>query len=202
MSFAYSPLDLTGAGGAGGAGRVTVGASGATYTSVEDALTAGVNVFSIITDLTEEQLITVPDDGLEISIENGTFNIGTGYFDVGGNQLKLEGNGTLAYGSVVGTLISGVAGAALTVNGLTIDNNSGVTTCLSNIDYARFSNVIFLGNVRICGNQNIYEGCIYRSSTLLIPTGISNTLIDGSIFDTVLVQNSGTNTVISDAVVY
>lgn len=200
MSFAYSPVDLTSAGG--GAGRITVGASGATYTSVEDALAAGANVFSIITDLTEEQLITVPDDGLEISIENGTFNIGTGYINVAGNQFKLDGNGTLAYGSVNGTLISGVAGAALVVEGLTIDNNSVVTTCLTNIDYARWSNVIFLGNVRICGNQNIYEGSIYRSSAIVIPTGISNTLIDGSIFDSVVVQNSGTNTVISDAVVY
>lgn len=202
MSFAYSPINLTGSSSSAGGGNITVGASGATYTTVAEALAAGVNSFSIITDLTESSLITVPFEGLAITLENGTWNIGTGSINVGEYSLSLNGNGTLSYGNVQGTLLSGVAGAELHVEGITIENTSSLLTCLTNLDYARFANVVFEGNVRICGDSNIYDGCIYKSSTITVQDAITNTLIGSSIFESVVLSDSGVNTLISDAVVY
>lgn len=203
MSFAYNPLSLSGsAGGGSGSGRTTVGASGASYTSIAAAISGNANVLSVITDVTESDVVQVPDDGLDIFIENdSTLTMGTNTFNVGSYGLIIGGHGTLAFENA-GTLFSGVAGAELFVEGITIDNNASQDVCITNIDYARFSNVIFDGSIKICGDSNSYSSCIYKNGTLLVGSGISNTSIDGGILESMVVSNSGTNTVMSDLVVY
>jgi hypothetical protein len=200
MSFAYNPLQT---GGGSGSGRTTVGASGATYQTLSDAVTAGAYVLAVVADVTEDSTIFVPEDGLDIFIDNDAIlNMGTNFFNVGANGLNIQGNGTLSYGNIPGPLFSGIADAELTVEGITIDNNASTSVCITNIDYARFSDIIFDGNVRVCGDSNLYHDCIYRASNIQIITGITNTMIDGSIFESSAIADSGTNTVIADAVVY
>lgn len=200
MSFSYSPLSFGGGGGSG-SGRTTVGASGATYQTITDALDAGANVLTIIADVTENASITVPSDGLDILInDDATLAMGTNNFNISTYGLMLAGNGTISYGNA-GTLMSGIAGAHLYVEGVTFDNAATQDVCVTNVDYARFSNVIFDGDVKICGNSNIYDGCIYRVGVLQVASGINDTSIDGGIFESITLSDNGTNTVVSDIVI-
>jgi hypothetical protein len=206
MSFAYSPFSLSGTGGgSSGSGRITVGASGASYPTVTAALAAGHTVMSVINNVSEHSLINVPVDGLQLTIDaNANFDIGSGYFNVFGYNMSVDGNGRLTYAATNTShiLFDGVDGGRLSVSDITVDNNSSVMSCLTDIKYARFYDVIFDGNVQICGDSNIYEGCIYKNSTIIVTSDVDNTIIDGSIFEGVVLADSGNNTVISDSVVY
>lgn len=204
MSFSYSPINITG--GSSGSGRITVGASGASYLTVNAALAAGNTVMSVITDVTENAVVTVPAGGLQITIDsNSNYNMGSGYFSIGPYNMSVDGNGRLTYAITNSALYlfdTTTTTAKLNVSNITIDNNSSVQVCLTDAKYARFSDVIFEDNVTICGDSNIYEGCVFKSSTIIITSDVDNTIIDGSIFESVVLADSGNNTVISDSVVY
>lgn len=207
MSFAYNPVQLSGGGGGGGSGsgRITVGASG-TYQSLTAAIGQGERVLSVISDVTEGNVVvTVPLDGLTITIDaNADLNMGSGYFYVGDSYIHIDGAGRLLYDTDDANyvLFDGETTGKVVVSNITILNGSSVPACLTDTSYARFYDVIFDGDVKICGDANIYEGCIYRNSTIIVASGVDNAILDGSIFESVVVSDSGTNTVISDSVVY
>jgi hypothetical protein len=208
MSFAYSPLSLNGTAGGGGGtgnGRVTVGASGASYTTVSAAVAAGHTALGVITLTNETDDVVVTSSGLQIDIDAGaTLNMGSNHFDVGDYVLQIDGGGTLSYSSSDPSYILFDADdlGQVTVSNVTIANTSSEFVCLSDATYARFYDVMFEGDVKVCGDANIYEGCIWKNLTIFVPSGIDNTMIDGSIFEGVLVSDSGNNTVIADSVVF
>ncbi len=211
MSFALNPFisfgtQNGGGGGATSAGRITVGSVGADYTTINNALAAGHKVMAVINDVTEVLDVSVPSPGLFIEIDPGAYlNMGSGYFNVSDRSLEIKGNGRISYNySDVNTILFNGSGVTpkLTVGEVTIINNSPAASCITDINYARFYNVVFEGNVNICSDANVYEGCIWRFLNINIKSGADNTILDGSVFETVSVSDSGINTVISDTVVY
>lgn len=206
MSFAYTPITLSGtSSGGGGAGRITVGAAsaGANFTSIAAAMAASHNSFSIISDI-NAATITVPSSGLQISIDKGArLNIGSNRFDVGAGELQIDGNGILSYDSAALPVFDGSADAVLLVKDISLINSGSLERCLTDIDHARFSSVLSSGNYRICGNATMHHGGIYRNGTIQIPSTVSNTMIAGSIFKSMgTIADSGVNTVVDGAVVY
>lgn len=209
MSFAYSPINLDGSSGGtsgGGAGRITVGSgnAGANFSSIAAAMAASHNSFSIISNLSAATPINVPASGLQISIDKGaTLNIGSGYFNVGGNELQIDGNGILTYSSSPFPLFDGTTGASLIVKDIGLFNSSSIERCLTDIDFARFSSVLSSGDYRICGNSSLHHGGIYRDGGVQVPSTVSNTLIASSIFRSMrAIADSGVNTVVDGALVY
>lgn len=212
MSFAYSPIFLSGAGGGGGSSssfgqeKITIGNadSGADYPTINAAIAAGYNIMNVISNVNEPSSIVVPSSGLSITIDPGaTVNMGSNYFNIGDSSLSINGNGTILYAYSSGiTLFDADTNGKLSVGTVTIDNDSPIPVCLTDATYARFYDVVFDGNVSICGDSNIYKGCIYKNSTIFIYPNVDNTILSGSIFQGVAVSDSGINTVIADSVVY
>jgi hypothetical protein len=207
MSFAYTPIILSsqivGAifGGGGGAGiGVTVGPSGGSYQSVADAVAAGQSTVHIINDVTESGIVNITPSGLIVHLYHGyTWNIANNQVNTPQNAtLQIDGNGVVAFGDpATGVVFNG--SGVLVVENVTIRNNGvGATPCFSNMDYARMANILFEGDLRICGDFNIYSDSIYRNGQLTIDAGQQNNHIAGGIYETYAAVDSGTNNIQSD----
>lgn len=210
MSFALNPFitfgtQSGGGGGSTGTGRITVADAGALYTSVNLAMAAGHNVIAVIGETTENNSIFVPSPGLTLTIDPGAnLNLGSGYFNFDANDLDINGNGSITYNHLSSGVIlfRALNNAKLSVESITLNNNSAIQTCLTNSEFATFSNVKFVGVLKLCANANTIDGCIFDGNTIFIDSTSSNTIIDSSILRNVLVSDSGVNTMISDCVVY
>lgn len=205
MSFSYFPILLSGTAGGGGAvggGLITVGESGM-FPTISEALTNWHNVLYINSDTIESADVTVPSSGLTITILPGAeLNMGTNSFLMHGKTLGVNGHGTLSFAySSPTNIFDGDNTSKLVVDGVTLLNNGGAISCLTNIDYARFCNVRFDGNVFICSDYNVLNGCIYSNGNLSIAANVDGTLMDGSIYDGILTIDSGNGHVISDGVI-
>lgn len=209
MSFALNPFisfgTQSGGGGSGGTGRITVADAGALYTSVNLAMADGHKVIAVIGETTENASISAPSPGLTLTIDPGAnLNMGSGYFDFNANDLDINGNGSITYNHLSSGVIlfQGLNNAKLNVENITINNNSAIATCLTNSEFASFSNVKFVGVLKLCANANILDGCLFDGNTIFIDSTSSNSVIDSSILRNVLISDSGVNTLISDCVVY
>lgn len=209
MSFSYFPILLSGTAGGGGGGGggvggglITVGISGM-FPTISEALTNWHNVLFINSDTTEASDVTVPESGLTITILPGAeLAMGSNTFLMNGRTLGINGAGTLSFSySTPTNLFDGDDGSKLVVDGITIDNNGSAISCLTDIDYARFSNVRFDGSVFICSDYNVLNGCIYSNGNISIAANADGTLINGSILEGVLMVDSGNGSVMSDGVV-
>jgi hypothetical protein len=207
MSFAYMPIILAGqviglVGGAGGGAGigVTVGASGASYTSVAAAAAAQQPVVHIISNVYESGLITVPNSGLMVHLYyDSTWSLGTFGMDVPGSRsVQIDGDGQMAYGTIARGIVINGSGMLSIENINIVNSGSSPAPCLTNIDYVRINNVLFDGDVRICGDYNIYSDSIYRNGQLTIDSGTINDQIAAAIFQNYIVANSGTNSILSD----
>lgn len=202
MSFAYSPINIgtTGGGGAtrGGLGA-TVAASGADYSTVSAAVSGQQTIINVIGSVTENSNIHTGSSGLNIFLYNGaTVAMGTNSFSVdSGERLFVIGDGTITYsGAQLGALFNG--SGILYVEGVTINNTNNAAVCLTNMDYARFDSVRFDGDVRICGDFNIYSDCLYRNGTVLFASTANKSAVHGAVTENVLIVDSGTNSIVSD----
>jgi hypothetical protein len=201
MSFAYSPINLNGTGGTStGAGIGTrVAATGGDYPTIAAAAAASQTVVHVIGDVIETQNIQVPGSGMDITLYNDArVAMGTNSFQVeAGENLFVRGNGIINFGAITaGTLFAG--SGALHVENVTITNTSNNAICVTNMDYARFDSVRFEGDVRICGDFNIYSDCQYRNGTVLFTTAANKSAVHGAVTENVLIVDSGTNSVVSD----
>lgn len=210
MSFALNPYigigTAGGGGGGGGTGRITVGASGAMYTTITNALVDNHKVMAVICDALQLGDVYVPVLGLTVTIDPGAhLQMGSGQFFMNSSAaLKIDGNGRLShsYSDTSSILFNAAGGGLLNVDGIILDNNSSVVTSLTDVNFARFSNVVFEGTVAIAANDNVLGNCLYRNASIFINPTANNTLLDGCNFEGVTVSDSGVNTVISDVVVH
>lgn len=200
MSFAYNPITITGAGGgAGGLGGANVAASGAPYTSIAQAIASSWNVVNVVGYTAESGNINVPSSGLYVNLyNNAVLDLGTNSFQVEtGERLLIEGEGTIRFGNVAGgTLFNG--SGALHVENVTISNTGNFAICFTNMDYARVDSVEFNGDVRLCGDFNIFSDSIYRDGVIYITDVCDNSAIHGAVLDSTLIIDSGNNSVVSD----
>lgn len=200
MSFALNPFISFGAGGGGGGGGgscecSTVG-SGADYETLSAALLAGSRNINVITDVTE--LTTIPINGATIIniVEGSVLNLGSNTLNWAGDYgLEINGNGSLLYNTSSGVLFNanGNTNAKLTVENINIQNNSSGNVCITDIDYARFHNVIFDSDLFICSDFNVYSDGIYRNGNIVFNTTGQHNNVVGGIFENVIVVNSGVN---------
>jgi hypothetical protein len=207
VSFAYTPITLTGNSSGGssssvGGGLVTVGESG-NYPTISAAIEASHNVLFVNSLSTETQNINVSSSGLFVTIlPGGTVDIGNFKFAMDNAILNINGNGILRYNHTSqNTLFDGNINSRLKVADINVDNDSVVVSYVTDINYAKFSDITFDGNVNILGNANIFSDCVFINGNLGIADSVSNTLIAGCIFDGILILDSGNGTVISDGVV-
>lgn len=204
MSFSYSPIILTGAAGGGsssvGGGLVTVGPSG-NYPTINAAIEASHNILFVNSSYTESGDITVRESGLSITIlPNASVNMGSYKFLTDNTNLYINGHGSMRYAySSPNTLFDG--NGTINVNGIKIINASSSLAYITDMNDAKFNSVTFEGNVNIFGHKNIFNGSRFSNGNIAIASGIQNTLINGSIFDGVLIIDSGNGTVISDGVI-
>lgn len=206
MSFAYTPINIgtTSSGGtSGGATRgglgATVASSGADYTSVGAAISGQQTIINVVGNVYEQANINLGSSGLNLFLYNGaTVAMGTNSFSVDtGERLFVIGDGNITYsGAQLGALFNG--SGLLYVEGIGINNTNNNAACLTNMDYARFDSVRFDGDVRICGDFNIYSDCIYRYGTVLFATSANKSAVHGAVLENVLIVDSGTNSVVSD----
>lgn len=211
MSFALNPFISFGSSGGGGngstgTGRITVGASGALYSTINDALNAGHHNMAVICDAYEIQDVTVPLLGMTVTIDPGAHLLmSSGSFLMNESAaLEINGPGRLSYSytSAADILFDTNGGGRLLVDGITLDNNSSVTHPLTDSNFARFSNIIFEGNINVTANDNVFNSCLYRNLSLFINNTANNTLFNGCNFEGISVADSGVNTVISNCVVH
>lgn len=201
MSFSYIPITLSGQGNGGG-GLITVGESGL-YSSINEAMDDWHNVLFINSDTTEPSGISVRPSGLTIVILPGvTLEMGTNKFNLNDTYLNISGHGNLSYAfTSTQTLFDGNAASKLSVEGITIQNTSTGYDCLTDIPYAKFSDVTIEGDVTVCSNYNTLAGITFKNGTIGVASGVASTLIAGSLFDGMLISDSGNGTVISDGVI-
>lgn len=205
MSFSYIPIIISGIGGGGGGagnGLITVGESGL-YSSINEAMDDWHNVLFVNSDTIEPSGISVRPSGLTIFILPGaTLDVGSNTFTLDDTYLNISGQGNLAYAlTSAGTLFDGNPASKLTIDGITIQNTSSAYDCLTDIPYAKFYDVTFEGDITVCGHYNSIDGATMKNGTIGIASGINSTMIDGAIFDGMLIADSGTGTIISDGVV-
>lgn len=203
MSFAYTPINLTGTAGTSiGGGLITVGTLGV-YPTVFDAIAASHNVLFVNSTSTETSNITVPSSGLYITIlPNGALNMGTNRFTMNDTKIAMYGQGTLQYGySVDNILFDGNVTSQLLVDGIKVSNTSTGFAYITDIPSAKFNGVSFEGNLNILADNGSYNGCRYLNGNLTIAGVADNTLIGTSVFDGILIIDSGNGTLISDGVV-
>lgn len=207
MSFAYTPIFITATQSAGGAssvggGLITVGTSGI-YPTVAAAIAASHNVLFVNSPATEQGDITVPSSGLNITIlPFGRVDMGANRFLLDSRKLNIDGQGTVQFAHVAPSILfDGNIGSALNVNGVRIDNNSQIPTYMTDVNGAKFNSVVFEGDLHILSNDNIYNGCKYVNGNLTVAAGVTNTMIGNSIFDGMLIIDSGNGTMISDGAV-
>ena len=208
MSFALNPFISVGtAGGVGGGGGdcdCTTAGSGGVYSTLAAAVLAGERHIRVVGPSTETQSVYFNDDYYIELAENSTVNMGSNIFNWNGNYaVEIDGNGILQYATTSGSLFygNGNSSAKLTVEGINIQNSSSGTVCLTDIRYARFHDVIFDGNVSICGDYNLYGDCIYRNGTVKFESTAENSHVAGAVYENMLAINSGVNCIFSDALV-
>jgi len=114
--------------------EATAGASGADFTTVSAAFTAGNSRVLVIDDTNETSDITIPATGGWIHILGGTtLDINDNQFQWGGvTTLTVEGNGILQTSpSVANTTIFNTtfSNTQVYLNGITIDNNATASGC-------------------------------------------------------------------------
>lgn len=202
MSFSYFPIFLGGVGGGVGRGIITVGEFGM-FPTISEAITNWHNVLFINSDTVETSDVVVPSSGLTITVLPGVeLDMGSNKFVVDNSALGVNGQGTISFSyQSPDILFDGNDNSNLVVEGITINNEGPNSSCLTDIDYARFSNIRFDGNVLICSDYNILSGCHYSNGNLSIAANADGTLINGAVFDGTLTIDSGNSTVISDGVI-
>lgn len=200
MSFSYIPISLFGMGA--GNGLITVGESGL-YSSINEAMDDWHNVLFINSDVTEPSGVSVRPSGLTIVIlPSATLDMGTNKFNLNDTSLNITGHGNLSYAfTSAQTLFDGNAASKLSVQGITIQNASTGYDCLTNIPYAKFADVTIEGDATICSSYNTMNGTTFKNGTIGVASGVDSTLIAGSLFDGMLIIDSGNGTVISDGAI-
>jgi hypothetical protein len=173
----------------------------ADFPSIVAALAANNTILNVIGDVNEVATINVPSSGLSITIFNASdVNLGTQNFVWTDNSnLDIRGNGFVSYGYASPTEIfdhSGFNLGRVTVDGITLNNNSSAPATLTDGVDGRFSNCVFTGGVLLDGTRNQIDSSDITGDLEIAATSvngkISSCQVDGSLTD------NGTATVISD----
>lgn len=173
----------------------------ADFTTISAAIAASNRIINVIGDTTEGSTISVPNSGLSITMFNAAdVDLGTNNFVWTDNSnVDIGGNGSITFGYSSATELFDHAGfnlSRVTVDGITLNNNSTDTATLSDGVDGRFSNLVINGDAVLDGTRNQINDTDINGNLIVSATAsnakVSDCQVNGTITD------NGTNTVISD----
>lgn len=178
---------------------VTVGPVGCDYVYLSQAVNVGKQTLCYLLGSVDEiDNIHIPSSGLTLYINNASLNMNNFRFETPNSaQLKIEGLGNIDYSEPSGDVLFAGALGRVTVNDIDLTSNSSNYTALCEGRYSLFSQVTLDGSIGIRADNVMFSDCFWRSTNILIESGIQNVQIIGGKFEQAVVIDSGVNTVIS-----